>query len=87
MGDYRVTEFLMKRTSVKQPFHKIIHALLPYITVMTALCFIENVVIFSPETAEVTVLVFAVPVPADCPHPESRTETAVESAAVVRAVL
>ena len=25
MGDYRVTEFLMKRTSVKQPFHKIIH--------------------------------------------------------------
>lgn len=44
MGDYQVTEFLMKRTSVKQPFHKIIHALLPYITVMTALCFIENVV-------------------------------------------
>ena len=44
MGDYQVTEFLMKHTSVKQPFHKIIHALLPYITVMTALCFIENVV-------------------------------------------
>ena len=43
MGDYQVTEFLMKRTSVKQPLHKIIHALLPYITVMTALCFIENV--------------------------------------------
>ena len=38
MGDYQVTEFLMKRTSVKQPFHKIIHALLPYITVMTATC-------------------------------------------------
>ena len=37
---------------------------------------------FTPE-----ILVFAVPVPADCPHPASRTETAVESAAVVRAVL
>ena len=34
---------LVKGATVKEPFHKIVHTFLPYIAIMTAFCFIENV--------------------------------------------